>query len=149
MRRQHRLDSRPVRCAYASQPTSRPHCQLSAVVRYGPIALCADCDARRSTLGKGITPHRLPPQPPLDVLDWIASADAAVHQAHTELAAAVARPGRGSTPGPSSAPSSTPAGKPPSSASDKIFRSSVDTGLLIGWPLRSVSPVSLARGASP
>jgi hypothetical protein len=33
----------------------------------------------------------LPPQPPLDVLDWIASADAAVHQAHTELAAAVAR----------------------------------------------------------
>ena len=91
MRRQHRLDSRPVRCAYASQPTSRPHCQLSAVVRYGPIALCADCDARRSTLGKGITPHRLPPQPPLDVLDWIASADAAVHQAHTELAAAVAR----------------------------------------------------------
>src|SRR5450759_3015047 len=75
----------------ASQPTSRPHCQLSAVVRYGPIALCADCDARRSTLGKGITPHRLPPQPPLDVLDWIASADAAVHQAHTELAAAVAR----------------------------------------------------------
>src|SRR5664279_3544380 len=60
MRRQHRLDSRPVRCAYASEPTSRPHCQLSAVVRYGPIALCADCDARRSTLGKGITPHRLP-----------------------------------------------------------------------------------------
>src|SRR5664280_2350534 len=30
-----------------------------------------------------------------------------------------------------------------------IFQSSVATGLLIGWPLRSFSPVSLARGASP
>ena len=55
MRRQHRLDSRPVRCAYASQPTSRPHCQLSAVVRYGPIALCADCDARRSREPSAVT----------------------------------------------------------------------------------------------
>src|SRR5664279_4805139 len=43
----------------------------------------------------------------------------------------VPRPGRGSSPGPSSAASSKPAGKPPSSASDKIFQSSVDTGLLI------------------
>src|SRR5664280_2232683 len=78
-----------------------------------------------------------------------ASADAAVHQAHTELAAAVARARAQPQSWPLSAPSSTPAGKPPSSASDKIFQSSVDTGLLIGWPLRSVSPVSLARGASP
>src|SRR5664280_825997 len=149
MRRQHRLDSRPVRCAYASHPTSRPHCQLSAVVRYGPIALCADCDARRSTLGKSITPHPLPPQPPLDVLDWIASADAAVHQAHTELAAAVARARARQHSWAVIGAVQHTSRQAASNASDKIFQSSVDTGLLIGWPLRSVSPVSLARGASP
>ena len=37
-------------CSYGG---SRPGCQLLAVVRYGPAALCAACDQRRSTLGKG------------------------------------------------------------------------------------------------
>ena len=34
-------------CSYGG---SRPGCQLLAVVRYGPAALCAACDQRRSTL---------------------------------------------------------------------------------------------------
>ena len=92
MSRQHPPDnSRPVRCYYADQPTTRPHCQLTAAVRYGPAALCADCDTRRSTLGKGITPHRLPPQQPLDVLHWITQAGRQAQQAQAELAAAVCR----------------------------------------------------------
>ena len=36
-----------------------------------------------------------------------------------------------------------------SAARTKVARSSDGPALLIGWPLRSVSPVSLARGASP
>ncbi len=91
MSRQHHLDSRPVRCHYANQPTTRPHCHLTAAVRYGPAALCADCDTRRSTLGKGVTPHRLPPQPPLDVLRWITQTEQQIHQTQAELAAAVHR----------------------------------------------------------
>jgi hypothetical protein len=91
MSRQHRLDTRPVRCLYADQPATRPHCQLTPAVRYGPTALCADCDTRRSTLGKGLTPRRLPPQAPLDVLDWVAQAHERSHRAQAELAAAVHR----------------------------------------------------------
>ena len=91
MTRQPRLDTEPISCAYAAESTQRPHCQLTAVITYGAVALCTDCDARRSTLGKGITPHRLPPQPTLDVLVWITQADTRLHQAHAELAAAVTR----------------------------------------------------------
>lgn len=91
MNRQHRLDSRPIRCLYADQPNSRPHCQLTAVVRYGNAALCPDCDTRRSTLGKGLTPRRLPNPQPVDILNWIAQADEQTHQAQAELAAAVHR----------------------------------------------------------
>jgi hypothetical protein len=92
MNRQHHLDSsRPVRCLYADQPTTRPHCQLTATVRYGTAALCPDCDARRSTLGKGVTPRRLPNPQPVDILHWIAQADEQTHQAHIQLRAAVQR----------------------------------------------------------
>ena len=38
----------------------RPHCQGVAVVAYGPIRLCATCDAMRSTVGKGIAPRPVP-----------------------------------------------------------------------------------------
>src|SRR5664280_345630 len=62
----------------------------STAVRRRVASGCLDHDHDR-TRYKAFTPHRLPPQPPLDVLDWIASANASVHQAHTELAAAVAR----------------------------------------------------------
>src|SRR5660397_45434 len=91
MTSQRHLDTPPVRCRYAGAPASRPHCQLTAAVRYGAVALCADCDAGRSTVGRGVTAHRLPPQPPLDVLGWISQADEQLRQAHTELAAAVQR----------------------------------------------------------
>ena len=86
-----RVDAPPIRCLYADQPAHRPHCQLTAVVAYGAIALCADCDTRRSTIGKATTGRRLPPQDPLDILTWISHADTQLHQAHKELAAAVQR----------------------------------------------------------
>jgi hypothetical protein len=44
-------------CYYAG---ARPDCQALASVRYGQIALCASCDQRRSTAGKGTPPVRLP-----------------------------------------------------------------------------------------
>ena len=37
----------------------RDYCQGAAVVRYGPVALCGECDARRSTIGKGVAGVRL------------------------------------------------------------------------------------------
>ena len=46
-------------CYYALRPDQRPDCQYLAVVRYGPTALCADCDRRRSAVGKGMAPVAL------------------------------------------------------------------------------------------
>ncbi len=91
MNRQRNLDTRPIRCTYAGRPDQRPHCQLTAAVRYGAVALCTDCDTRRSTLGKGVTPRQIPPQHPLDVLGWVAQANQQLHQAQAELDAAVTR----------------------------------------------------------
>ena len=90
--RQRRLDMAvPVRCHYAGDPARRPGCTLTAEVRLGQIALCGACARARSTLGKGITPVRLPSGPPLDVLDWVAGACADLGQAQRRLAAAVTR----------------------------------------------------------
>lgn len=47
------------RCHYASKPSLRPACQHIAVIRYGKIALCANCDSERSTVGKGVKGIRL------------------------------------------------------------------------------------------
>jgi hypothetical protein len=80
-----------VRCYYAGDPDRRPHCTLTAEVRVGNVALCGSCARARSTLGKGITARPLPPGPPLDVLDWVTDASAAVGQARRHLAAAVTR----------------------------------------------------------
>lgn len=91
MQRQPNLDTEPVRCLYATRPSQRPGCELTAVVRIGTTALCADCATRRSTLGKGEPPHRLPPQPALDVLRWVAQADHKLRDAQAELAAATER----------------------------------------------------------
>jgi hypothetical protein len=88
MTRQPNLDAPAVRCAYARRPTERPNCQLSAVVKYGNTTLCADCDTRRSTLGKATPGHRLPPGTTVDVIQWLTQADQRLHQASTELAAA-------------------------------------------------------------
>jgi hypothetical protein len=80
-----------VRCYYAGDPARRPHCALTAQITLGPVALCGPCAAARSTLGKGTVPAALPPGPAIDVLDWVADADAAVRQASRDLAAAVTR----------------------------------------------------------
>jgi hypothetical protein len=89
-RRQPILDN-PVRCYYADQPSARPDCTITAVVRYGDFALCASCRSRRSTVGKGELPRLLPSGPPVDVLDWIGAAQQQVSIAERHLAAAVAR----------------------------------------------------------
>lgn len=81
----------PTRCRYATDPATRPHCQLAAVVRYGHIPLCASCDQQRSTLGKGLTPIRLNTTIALDVLAWIDQAQRDLHTAEHALVGAVAR----------------------------------------------------------
>jgi hypothetical protein len=58
-------------CYYAA---GRPDCQVLAAVRYGPLALCASCDQRRSTTGKGTAPVRLPD--PQTLLEIAAARDA-------------------------------------------------------------------------
>jgi hypothetical protein len=72
-------------CRYAR---SRPGCQLLAAVCYGPVALCAACDQRRSTLGKGQAPARLPD--PGALLEITAARDAC-QQAEAALRSAVGR----------------------------------------------------------
>lgn len=91
-RRQDNVDAaRPVPCHYADEPARRPACTLTAEVRPGDIPLCHPCARARSTPGKGLTPLRLPPSPPIDVLDWVTNARAAAGQAQRHLDAAVTR----------------------------------------------------------
>jgi hypothetical protein len=71
-------------CRYAAD---RPDCQVLAAVRYQTIALCAACDRRRSTLGKGTPPSRLPDP---GALLAIAAARKACRQAEAALRDAVA-----------------------------------------------------------
>lgn len=80
-----------VLCHYALDPARRPHCTLTAEVTLGRVALCGSCAAARSTVGKGTAPVPLPAGPAVDVLDWVAGADAAARQARGDLAAAVTR----------------------------------------------------------
>jgi hypothetical protein len=47
------------RCHYADDPDRRPDCEQRAVVAYGAVSLCGSCDARRSTVGKGIVGRSL------------------------------------------------------------------------------------------
>ena len=81
----------PLRCHYATDPATRPHCQLTAVVRYGRTPLCASCDRQRSTLGKGLTPTRLNTATDVDILAWVGQAQRDLHTAEHDLAGAVAR----------------------------------------------------------
>jgi hypothetical protein len=71
-------------CRYAG---TRPDCQALAAVRYGQLALCAPCDQRRSTFGKGTQPVPLPDP---SALLPIAAARHACQQAETGLRQAVA-----------------------------------------------------------
>jgi hypothetical protein len=70
-------------CQYAG---ARPGCQVLATVRYGQAALCAACDQRRSTLGKG-TPATALPDP--RALLEVAAARDACQQAAADLRRAV------------------------------------------------------------
>ena len=60
-------------------------------MRYGAVALCPTCQARRSTVGKGQPPLPLPPGPPVDVLAWVATAHQQTNDTQRALAAAVTR----------------------------------------------------------
>jgi len=67
----------------------RPDCDGVAVVAYGPTTLCASCDLRRSTVGKGMTPR---PVPGLELGRLIAAARAAAYaESELTLAAHAAR----------------------------------------------------------
>ena len=78
------------RCHYALRPAERPSCQLTAIVTYGGIALCATCDLQRSTLGKGQARRQLPDTEP-DPIALLADAHQHLIDAHEELQAAVIR----------------------------------------------------------
>lgn len=80
-------------CHYASGDTRRaamrPDCQGLAAVAYGPIALCASCDQRRSAVGKATPPRHLPDPAALLALRpaQTAASDAAAVVADTVSAA--------------------------------------------------------------
>lgn len=80
-----------VACYYADDPARRPRCTLTATVRLGAVALCASCDAARSTLGKGQIPVPLPTSSGFDVLGWVATAHQQAGAAEATLVAAVTR----------------------------------------------------------
>jgi hypothetical protein len=79
------------RCFYADDPTSRPECTLTAVVRYDTTVLCANCQPRRSTIGKGTAAVALPAGTALDVLDWVGAAQDQAAVAQRTLTASVTR----------------------------------------------------------
>ena len=83
--------SMPVLCYYAADPAGRPACAVTAEVAIGPVALCGPCERTRSSLGKGAAPRRLPAAAAVDVLAWVADADADARQAQARLAGAVSR----------------------------------------------------------
>lgn len=79
-------------CHYATQPGRRPDCQITAVLRRGGLFLCTNCDAQRSTLGKGQPATTIRPTPtPADPLDWVTQAQDRLTAAQEELDAAVTR----------------------------------------------------------
>ena len=96
-RRQRPVDTAQA-CYYANDPARRPACTLTATIRLDDVALCASCNAARSTLGKGQTPVPLPPGPVVDVLGWVATAHQQVSAAEATLAAAVTRARQAGTP---------------------------------------------------
>jgi hypothetical protein len=89
-RRQQSLDS-IVWCSHATDPDRRPHCALTATIRFGAVALCGPCASRRSTVGKGQPGVALPPSPTIDLRSWIAAAQHDANAAERTLRAAVSR----------------------------------------------------------
>lgn len=84
-----RVDAQPT-CCYADDPILRPDCEHRAVVAYGPMALCRSCDARRSTMGKGMVGRSLVHGRDWSALEAIEEAVEQLRAAEHQLAAAVA-----------------------------------------------------------
>ena len=82
------LDVYPV-CFFAEQPDFRPECQHRAVVAYDKLKLCASCDSRRSTMGKGVTPRSLVAGRDWSALIAVQTAADRVGVAEVELSQAV------------------------------------------------------------
>jgi hypothetical protein len=89
------LDPRVSECGHLIWPhfgrLSSDDTHVGADVAMTPVALCASCNAARSTLGKGQTPVPLPAGVVFDVLGWVATAHQQVGAAEATLAAAVTR----------------------------------------------------------
>ena len=76
-------------CCYADDPVLRPDCEHRAVVAYGPMALCASCDARRSTMGKGMVGRTLIHGRDWSALEAVETAVGQLATAEEQLAGAV------------------------------------------------------------
>ncbi len=77
-------------CYYADDPARRPDCEHRAVVAYGAVSLCPSCDARRSTVGKGIVGRSLVGGSDWSALEAVEAAADRIRAAEEQLAAAVA-----------------------------------------------------------
>ena len=76
-------------CCYADNPVLRPDCEHRAVVAYGPMALCSSCDARRSTMGKGMVGRSLVHGRDWSALEAVETAVGQLATAEEQLAGAV------------------------------------------------------------
>jgi len=76
-------------CCYADDPVLRPDCEHRAVVAYGPMALCRSCDARRSTIGKGMVGRSLVHGRDWSALEAVETAVGQLATAEEQLAGAV------------------------------------------------------------
>jgi len=76
-------------CRYADDPVLRPDCEHRAVVAYGPMALCSSCDARRSTMGKGMVGRSLVHGRDWSALEAVETAVGQLATAEEQLAGAV------------------------------------------------------------
>jgi len=77
-------------CYYAGDPARRPDCEHRAVVAYGAVVLCRNCNARRSTVGKGMVARKLVHGRDWSALDGVEAAVGRITAAEEQLAAAVA-----------------------------------------------------------
>ena len=77
-------------CCFADDPVLRPQCERRAVVVYGPMALCRSCDARRSTMGKGIAGRSLVHGRDWSTLEAVEAAVTRLRVAEEQLASVVA-----------------------------------------------------------
>jgi hypothetical protein len=77
-------------CYYAGDPARRPDCEHRAAVAYGAVALCRSCDARRSTVGKGMVGRSLVQGRDSSALAAVETAVGRVRASEGELADSVA-----------------------------------------------------------